>query len=162
RLGPAFISVTYGAGGSTRGTTLRVVDGIRRDHGIEAVSHLTCGGSTREMLTSPLEGTGALGGGNLPALRGGPPQGGNECQAVAGGFAYALDLIRFIKERDGDFCVGAACYPEGHVECKEGREVDWDRAAAKVEAGAAFLITQLFYDWDDFLRMEDYLRNRRG
>jgi methylenetetrahydrofolate reductase (NADPH) len=160
RLGPSFISVTYGAGGSTRVNTLRIVDRIRREHGVEAAHHLTCVGSTREMLGEVLDQTRDLGVHNLLALRGDPPKGQETFTPVAGGFSYAVDLIRFIKERDG-FCVGAACYPEGHVECGD-RKVDWDRAAAKVEAGAAFLISQLFYCWDDFLAMEDYLRNRRG
>ncbi|MCC6419992.1 MAG: methylenetetrahydrofolate reductase [NAD(P)H] [Gemmataceae bacterium] len=160
RLGPSFISVTYGAGGSTRGTTLRVVASVRQDHGIEAVSHLTCVGSTREMLLSLLEETTSLGIQNLLALRGDPPKGETAFRPVEGGFAYAVDLIRFLRER-GDYSIGAACYPEGHVECGD-RRLDWDRAAAKVEAGAEFLITQLFYDWRDFLEMEDYLRNRRG
>jgi methylenetetrahydrofolate reductase (NADPH) len=158
-LGPSFISVTYGAGGGTRGTTLRIVDRIRRQHGVEAAHHLTCVGSTREMLSSILDETQALGVENLLALRGDPPRGQTEFTPVAGGFSYAVDLIRFIKSRNG-FCVGAACYPEGHVECSDKR-LDWDRAAAKVEAGADFLISQLFYDWRDFLDMEDYLRNKR-
>jgi methylenetetrahydrofolate reductase (NADPH) len=160
QLGPSFISVTYGAGGSTRVNTLRIVDRIRREHGIEAAHHLTCVGSTREMLSEVLEQTRALGVENLLALRGDPPKGQTEFRPVEGGFSYALDLIRFIKERDG-FCIGAACYPEGHVECSDKR-LDWDRAAAKAEAGADFLISQLFYDWKDFLEMEDYLRNKRG
>jgi methylenetetrahydrofolate reductase (NADPH) len=160
RLGPSFISVTYGAGGSTRVNTLRIVDRIRREHGIEAAHHLTCVGSTREMLAEIIEQTRALGVENLLALRGDPPKGQATFTAVEGGFSYAVDLIRFIKER-ADFCVGAACYPEGHVECSDKR-LDWDRAAAKVAAGADFLISQLFYDWDDFLKMEDYLRHKRG
>jgi methylenetetrahydrofolate reductase (NADPH) len=160
QLGPSFISVTYGAGGSTRVNTLRIVDRIRREHGIEAAHHLTCVGSTRESLAEILEQTRALGVENLLALRGDPPKGQDTFTPVVGGFSYAVDLIRFIKERDG-FSVGAACYPEGHVECSD-KHLDWDRAAAKVEAGAEFLITQLFYDWNDFLEMEDYLRNKRG
>jgi methylenetetrahydrofolate reductase (NADPH) len=160
KLGPSFISVTYGAGGSTRVNTLRIVDRIRREHGIEAAHHLTCVGSTRESLAEVLDQTRALGVENLLALRGDPPKGQATFQAVEGGFSYAVDLIRFIKERDG-FSIGAACYPEGHVECSDKR-LDWDRAAAKVEAGAEFLISQLFYDWNDFLAMEDYLKNKRG
>jgi methylenetetrahydrofolate reductase (NADPH) len=159
-LGPSFISVTYGAGGSTRVNTLRIVDRIRREHGVEAAHHLTCVGSTRAMLAEVLDQTRALGVHNLLALRGDPPKGQATFTAVEGGFSYAVDLIRFIKERDG-FCVGAACYPEGHVECGDKR-LDWDRAAAKADAGADFLISQLFYDWNDFLAMEDYLRNKHG
>src|SRR5207237_6110768 len=83
-----------------------------------------------------------------------------EFRAVEGGFAVATDLIRFIRGRSA-ISVGAACYPEGHVESRY-KHHDWDVAAQKVEAGAEFLITQLFYDWSDFLDMEDYLRNKRG
>lgn len=160
RLGPSFISVTYGAGGSTRGTTLGVVSRLKRDHGVEAMAHLTCVGSTKDMLASVLDEAQAKGIQNILALRGDPPKGQEHFQATAGGFAYALDLIKFVKAHGG-FAVGGACYPEGHIECKD-RKVDWDRAAAKVEAGAEFLITQLFYDARDFLDMEDYLRNQRG
>jgi methylenetetrahydrofolate reductase (NADPH) len=158
-LKPSFISVTYGAGGSTRVNTMRIVDRIRRDHGIEAAHHLTCVGSTRDMLAAILQQTRELGIQNLLALRGDPPRGETSFKPVAGGFSYAVDLIRFIKEHDG-FSLGAACYPEGHVECSD-RKLDWDRTAAKVEAGAEVLISQLFYDWDRFLEMEDYLRNKR-
>jgi methylenetetrahydrofolate reductase (NADPH) len=159
-LGASFISVTYGAGGSTQGTTFRVVNQIRRQHSVEAVAHLTCVGSTRESLECVIEEARGLGIQNLLCLRGDPPKGQTEFKAVEGGFSYAVDLIRFAKGQ-GDYCIGAACYPEGHIECKD-KQLDWDRAAAKVEAGADFLITQLFYDWNDFLAFEDYLRNKRG
>jgi methylenetetrahydrofolate reductase (NADPH) len=159
-LGASFISVTYGAGGGTRATTFRIVHRLRTEFGIEAMAHLTCVGSTREVLEKEIGEAGALGLENLLALRGDPPKGQTEFQAVEGGFRYAVDLIRFIKER-GRFCLGAAAYPEGHVECSI-KHTDWDRAAAKVDAGAEFLITQLFYDPSDFLDMEDYLRNKRG
>jgi methylenetetrahydrofolate reductase (NADPH) len=159
KLGPAFISVTYGAGGGTRGTTLRVVNRVRRDFAIESMPHLTCVGSTKDMLASVLAEAEAAGIENILALRGDPPKGQTTFQPVAGGFANAVNLIAFIKSRS-DFCVGAACYPEGHIECADKR-LDWDRAAAKVDAGADFLITQLFYDYRDFLDMEDYLRNKR-
>jgi len=159
KLGPSFISVTYGAGGSTRGTTLRVVNRVRRDHGLDAVAHLTCVGSTREMLLGVLEEARSLDIHDVLALRGDPPKDQKTFEPVAGGFRYAIDLIHFVKGIGG-FGIGAACYPEGHVECGD-KQLDWDRAADKVEAGAEFLITQLFYDWNDFLAMEDYLRNRR-
>jgi len=160
KLGPAFTSVTYGAGGGTRGTTLRIVDRLRREFGIEAMSHLTCSGSTREMLTSVLDEAHGLGIENILALRGDPPKGETTFTTTEGGFANAVHLIKFVKSFNR-FGVGAACYPEGHVECSDKR-LDWDRAAAKVEAGAEFLISQLFYNVDDFLAMEDYLRNKRG
>ena len=159
KLGPSFISVTYGAGGGTRDTTLRIVNRVRKEHGIEAMSHLTCVGSTREMLASVLDEAQTLGIENILCLRGDPPKGQTTFTPTVGGFAHALDLIRFVREKN-TFGIGAACYPEGHIECND-KKLDWDRAAQKVEAGADFLITQLFYDHRDFLDMEDYLRNKR-
>lgn len=159
RLRPAFISVTYGAGGGTRDRTVRIVDRLRQEFHIEAVAHLTCVGSTRDMLADVLRDYQAKGIENVLCLRGDPPRGQAEFRPVEGGFAYAVDLIRFVKARSS-FHIGAACYPEGHVECPDKR-LDWDRTAAKVEAGAEFLISQLFYDIHDFLEMEDYLRHRR-
>ena len=162
RLGPAFISVTYGAGGSTRENTFRIVNRLRREHQIDAMPHLTCVGHSRDDLARVMDQAIELGFENVLALRGDPPKGQAAFEAAEGGFRYAVDLIRFIKSRHPDaFCVGAACYPEGHVESAHKHD-DWDVAAAKVEAGADFLITQLFYDWSDFLDMEDYLRHKRG
>jgi methylenetetrahydrofolate reductase (NADPH) len=159
-LGPAFISVTYGAGGGTRDRTLRIVNRLRREFGIESMAHLTCVGSTREMLASVLAEAHGLGIENILALRGDPPRGQTTFVPVAGGFRYAIDLVRFVKSHNS-FAVGAAGYPEGHVECSD-KYLDWDRTVAKVEAGAEFVITQLFYDAQDFLEFEDYLRNKRG
>ncbi|MBM4072272.1 MAG: methylenetetrahydrofolate reductase [NAD(P)H] [Planctomycetes bacterium] len=158
-LGPSFISVTYGAGGGTRATTLRVVDRIRKQFGIEAMAHLTCVGSTRDMLAAVLDEAHSLGIENILALRGDPPKGATTFHMTEGGFGHANELVAFVKSQ-GRFGVGAACYPEGHVECSD-KKLDWDRAAAKVDAGAEFLISQLFYDHRDFLEMEDYLRNNR-
>ncbi len=158
-LQPSFISVTYGAGGSTRDTTTRIVQRIREQHGIESMPHLTCVGSTQGMLGSFLDEILKLGFENVLALRGDPPKDQANFQAVAGGFGNATELIRFIRGRS-QISIGAACYPEGHVESRFKHQ-DWDYAADKVEAGAEFLITQLFYDWSDFLDMEDYLRNQR-
>jgi methylenetetrahydrofolate reductase (NADPH) len=159
KLGPSFISVTYGAGGGTRDATLRMVNRVRRDFGIESMAHVTCVGSTKEMLASVLDEAHALGIDNILALRGDPPKGQAVFQKTEGGFAHAVDLIAFVKSRNC-FGVGGACYPEGHLECPDKR-LDWDRAAAKVDAGAEFLITQLFYDYRDFLDMEDYLRSHK-
>ena len=159
-LGPSFISVTYGAGGGTRDRTLRIVNRLRREFGIESMAHLTCVGSTQDMLASVLDEAHGLGIENILALRGDPPRGQTAFQPVAGGFRYAVDLIRFVKGQNS-FAVGAAGYPEGHIEC-QNKYLDWDRTVAKVEAGAEFIITQLFYDVRDFLDFEDYLRNKRG
>jgi methylenetetrahydrofolate reductase (NADPH) len=160
RLRPAFISVTYGAGGGTRERSFRIVDRLRKQHGVEAMAHLTCVGATRADSAAILDEAEALGIENILALRGDPPKGQAEFRPTEGGFSYASDLIRFVKGR-GCFSVGAAGYPEGHVECSD-KLLDWDRSALKVEAGAEFLITQLFYDVNDFLAYEDYLRHKRG
>jgi methylenetetrahydrofolate reductase (NADPH) len=158
RLNPAFISVTYGAGGGTRERSFRIVDRLRKQHGIEAMAHLTCVGATRADSTAILDEAQALGIENILALRGDPPKGETTFRATAGGFSYAVDLVRFVKAR-GCFSVGAAGYPEGHVECPN-KVLDWDRSAQKIDAGAEYLITQLFYDVEDFLAYEDYLRNK--
>jgi methylenetetrahydrofolate reductase (NADPH) len=160
QLDVSYISVTYGAGGGTRDRTLRIVDRIRRDFGIEAMSHVTCVGHTREQMSDYLHEVGALGHENLLALRGDPPRGQNAFQPVAGGFSFAVELIRYVKNR-APFALGAACYPEGHIECSD-KKLDWDRTVHKVEAGAEFLITQLFYDVDAFLEFRDYMTNKRG
>jgi methylenetetrahydrofolate reductase (NADPH) len=159
-LGPSFISVTYGAGGGTRDRTLRIVNRLRREFGIESMAHLTCVGSTCDMLTAVLEEAHGLGIENILALRGDPPRGQTSFQPVPGGLRYAVDLVRLVKSHNS-FAVGAAGYPEGHIECPN-KQLDWERTVAKVDAGAEFVITQLFYDAKDFLEFEDYLRNRRG
>jgi methylenetetrahydrofolate reductase (NADPH) len=159
-LRPSFMSVTYGAGGGTRDRTLRMVQRLRDDFGIEAMAHLTCSGSTRQALESVLDEARERGIENILALRGDPPRGQEQFRPVEGGLAYAVDLIRMVRARN-HFAIGAAGYPEGHIECGD-RQTDWDRTAAKVEAGAEFLITQLFYEPRDFLAFADYLRNRRG
>jgi methylenetetrahydrofolate reductase (NADPH) len=159
-LGPAFISVTYGAGGGTRDRSMRIVNRIRREFGIESVAHLTCVGSSKEMLSQFLEGALREGIENILALRGDPPRGQTSFEPVPGGFAYAVDLIRFARTWQS-FSIGAAAYPEGHIECPD-KYLDWDRTVAKVEAGAEYLLTQLFYEVEDFLQFEDYLKNKRG
>ena len=158
RLNPAFISVTYGAGGGTRDSSLRIVGRLRQDFGIEAMPHLTCVGSTRSSLVGVLDDIQAMGIENVLALRGDPPKGQTTFQPTPGGFAYAAELTRFIKDHYA-FTIGGAFYPEGHVECPD-KLLDWDRTVAKVEAGAEFLISQLFYDADHFLACQDYLRNK--
>jgi len=159
-LKPSFVSVTWGAGGSTRDRTLGMVSRIQNEFGIDAMSHMTCVGSTQDQLGAALDEAWKLGIRNILALRGDPPRGETTFTRVAGGFAYAVELLPFVKARH-PFSVGAAFYPEGHIECGDKR-LDWDRAAQKVEAGADFLISQLFYCVDDFLECADYLRTRRG
>lgn len=154
-LQPDYCSVTYGAGGSTREKTLMIVDRIQRDHKLTAMAHLTCVGSTTEQLRAVLLEAKGLGINNILALRGDPP-GGGDFKKTEGGFEFSYQLVGFIKEMGG-FCIGTAGFPEGHIACKEGREVDWDRLKAKIDCGADFVLTQLFFDNADFFRFREYL-----
>jgi len=156
RLQPDYCSVTYGAGGSTRDKTLLIVDRIQRGHGLPALTHLTCVGSTREQIRAVAAQARDLGIGNILALRGDPPAGEPEFRRPAGGFEYAAELVAFLKELGG-FSVGVAGFPEGHIACREGKEVDWQRLKAKINAGADFVITQLFFDNRHFYALRDYL-----
>jgi methylenetetrahydrofolate reductase (NADPH) len=145
-LGPSFVSVTYGAGGSTREKTIDIVTRIRRDTGIEAMAHLTCVGSTQDELATVLQRFADAGVKNVLALRGDPPKGQTTFQAVEGGFSYASELVKFIRENHGDwFSVGGAAYPEKHIECGNPA-VDLANLKRKTEAGLDFLVTQLFFD----------------
>ena len=155
-LQPAYCSVTYGAGGSTREKTLGIVERIQREHGVPAMAHLTCVGSTKEQLRDVLEQARALGIKNILALRGDPPGGVGEWKPVPGGFEYSYQLVEFIREVGG-FCIGTAGFPEGHIACTEGRQVDWQRLKAKIDCGADFVITQLFFDNRDYFAMRDHL-----
>jgi methylenetetrahydrofolate reductase (NADPH) len=144
-LEPGFVSVTYGAGGSTRQRTLDLVSRIKRETGIEAMAHLTCVGHSRGELGEILDRWRAAGLENVLALRGDPPRDAATFQPSPDGFAHASELAAFIRERGFDFCLGGACYPEGHLEA-ETREIDLDHLKRKLDAGCEFLITQLFYD----------------
>src|SRR4029077_12899389 len=143
-LEPAFVSVTYGAGGSTRARTIEVTKAIKRDLGLEAMAHLTCAGADVAGLRAVLDEVAAAGIDNLLALRGDPPGGSGEFVPQAGGFRYASDLVS-LAARNYGFCIGGACYPEMHVESVVAA-VDLRHAREKVDAGAKFLITQLFFD----------------
>lgn len=152
-LSPDFVSVTYGAGGSTRARTLELVARIKRELAIEPMAHLTCVGATRDELARTIDQLGDLGICNILALRGDPPQGEKDFVAPPGGLSHASELVAFIRER-GPFCVGAACYPEVHPEAESpAADLRWLRH--KVDAGVDFLITQLFFDnatYHDFVR----------
>ena len=147
---PSFVSVTYGAGGSTRERTLELVGRIKHDLGIETMAHLTCVGASKKDLAVTLEKLAHAGIENVLALRGDPPKGETTFAAHDGGFAHASELVAFIREEGFPFCVGAACYPEGHPEAA-GLDADLANLVTKVEAGAEFLISQLFFDNQDFL-----------
>jgi methylenetetrahydrofolate reductase (NADPH) len=159
-LRPAFLTCTYGAGGSTREKTMEILSRIRRDFPIDAASHLTCMGGSREEIRRYLEVAWGNGIHNIVALRGDPPQGDSEFQPPPGGFRFARDLVAYIKEIGG-FGLAVAGYPEGHPECPDKR-LDWQRLADKVKAGADVIITQLFYDNRCFFEFRDYLRGKLG
>ena len=143
-LAPAFVSVTYGAGGSTREKTVELVGRIRREWQLLPMAHLTCVGATQDELKAVLDRLSGIGIENVLALRGDPPNGAAGFTATAGGFRFASELAAFVKS-DGRFAIGGACYPEGHVECRD-LDVGMKHLKAKVDAGARFLITQLFFD----------------
>jgi methylenetetrahydrofolate reductase (NADPH) len=145
-LQPAYVSVTYGAGGSTRAKTLELVEWIQREARLCAMAHLTCVGATEAEIGTVLDTLVDAGIENVMALRGDPPAGATRFEKTAGGFGFAADLIGFIRKRYGrKLCLGGAGYPEGHLEC---RDIDQDirHLKAKVDAGLDFVVTQLFFD----------------
>lgn len=147
-LNPAFISVTYSAGGSgNSGATTKVASLIQDELGVPSVAHLTCQGLTRAMLEEKIAEMRVAGIKNVLALRGDPRP-----DAPQGDFAYAADVIPVLRE--AGFCVGAAAYPEGHVTCTS-LEDDIAHLREKQDAGAQFLVTQLFFDNEDFFRFRD-------
>ncbi len=152
-LRPTYVSVTYGAGGSTRDLTIDLVRRIQQDFGIETMAHLTCVGSNREEIREVVDRLAGSGIQNVLALRGDPPKGQSAFSAVEGGFRHASELAAFLRE-NWNLCVGGACYPEGHTEAVS-LEADISHLRHKVEAGAEFLVTQLFFDnqrYFDFVR----------
>ncbi len=161
RLGADYCSVTYGAGGSTREKTLAIVDRIQREHHVTGMAHLTCVSSTREQVSEIIGQAKRLGIRNLLALRGDPPEGSSEFQKTAGGFEYAWELVELIRQTGG-FSVGVAGFPEGHMACREGKLADWRHLKEKIERGADFVLTQLFFDNRDFFEFRDHLTGRLG
>ena len=139
-LRPDFMSVTYGAGGGTSEYTVGIAAGIRQQYGVDVLAHLTCASSTREHVARVLEQLKEKGIQNVLALRGDIPEGG----APAHDYQYAAQLVADIRAQ-GDFCIGGACYPEGHPESPT-KNTDIDHLKAKVEAGCQFLTTQMFFD----------------
>jgi len=153
-LAPTYVSVTYGAAGATRGKTIDLVERIKTDIGLEAMAHLTCVGATRAELGHVLDDLRGHGMENVLALRGDPPDGEPRFVPTEGGFRYASELTAFIRDRC-DLCIGGACYPEGHPEAPSPA-ADLDNLKRKVDAGAQFLITQLFFDNDKFLSFREW------
>ena len=147
---PGYVSVTYGAGGATRDGTVEVSTTIKREHGIETMAHLSCVGEPQERIRELLERLADGGIENILALRGDPPRGETEFQPPEGGLTSSSELAAMIS-RDFDFAIGGACFPEVHPEAPS-LEADIAFLKTKVDAGATFLITQLFFDnqayWD--------------
>lgn len=156
KLDPCFVSVTYGAGGSTREGTAEITARIKRDLGIEAMAHLSCVGETVEGLGAMLDRFAADGIENVLALRGDPPRGAVDFVAPEGGLTCATDLAALISERGG-FTIGGSCFPEIHPEAASP-EADIAYLKTKVEAGATFLITQLFFDNAVYFEWLDQVR----
>jgi methylenetetrahydrofolate reductase (NADPH) len=139
-----YVSVTYGAGGSTRDGTVEITRALKDELGFETMAHLSCVGETTEGLTGTLDQIAAVGIENVFALRGDPPRGQADFVQPEGGLGSAAELAAFIDGR-WDFCVGGACFPEVHPEAPN-LDTDLDYLKTKVESGASFLITQLFFD----------------
>ncbi|MBI5186168.1 MAG: methylenetetrahydrofolate reductase [NAD(P)H] [Nitrospinae bacterium] len=148
-LNPSFVSVTYGAGGSTREKTLDLVIRIKHEIGLEPMSHLTCVGSTGSFIREILERIQADGIENVLALRGDPPKGETGFQKPDGGFGYAYELVWEIKKNHDNFCIGVAGYPEKHPESPTLEE-DIRYLKLKVDSGADFIVTQLFFNNNAF------------
>jgi methylenetetrahydrofolate reductase (NADPH) len=151
---PDFVTCTYGAGGSTRQKTLDIVEQVQRRYGCAVASHLTCVGSTVAELREYLQDAARRKIGNIVALRGDPPRGETQFKPVAGGLKYANELVALVRGEFPQFDVAVAGYPETHREAPSP-EADLENLRRKVDAGAHAVITQLFYDNDDFWRFRD-------
>jgi methylenetetrahydrofolate reductase (NADPH) len=152
-LNPDFISVTYGSGGGTKDKTVEICSKIKNEYNIETMAHLTCVNSSKSFVISVLEELKKNNIKNILALRGDPPKDSNPGDNIYGDFKYASDLVRFIKTH-GDWSIAVAGYPEGHQAAKSIEE-DVDYLKLKVDCGADVIITQLFFDNNDFYRFRD-------
>jgi methylenetetrahydrofolate reductase (NADPH) len=157
RIAPDFVSVTYGAGGTTRDRTAQICDFLKRDYGFTVMPHLTCVGHSRAELSEVADRIHAGGFRNIMTLRGDPPKGESTFVPYKDGLRYANDLVALLKSRHRDFCLGVGGYPEKHPEAPNA-EVDLVNLKRKVDAGAAFVTTQLFFDNDVYYRFVDKCR----
>lgn len=157
RISPDFVSVTYGAGGSTRERTAQVSRLLRQEIGFTVMPHLTCVGHTRDELNGVADQLHAGGYRNIMALRGDPPKGQTEFVPYHDGLRYGSDLVALLKARHPDFCLGVGGYPEKHPEASSP-DVDLANLKRKVAAGADFITTQLFFDNDVYYRFVDRCR----
>jgi methylenetetrahydrofolate reductase (NADPH) len=156
-MSPDFVSVTYGAGGSTRERTAQVSAILRSEFGLTVMPHLTCVGHTRAELNGVADRIHGDGFRNIMALRGDPPKGTTEFKAPADGLSYASELVGLLKDRHPDFCLGVGGYPEKHPEAPS-MEADLLALRRKVDAGASFVTTQLFFDNGAYYRFVDLCR----
>jgi methylenetetrahydrofolate reductase (NADPH) len=157
QLDPAFVSVTYGAGGSSRGRTLELTKWIKQELGIEAMAHLSCVGSTREELQEILDDMSRAGIQNVLALRGDPPRGETAWEPHPGGLRYSTELSTLIRAEHQGISIGGACFPEIHPEAPDlGHDLRFLKE--KVDSGVSFLITQLFFDNELYFRFVDEAR----
>ena len=154
RFEPHYFTCTYGAGGSTRDKTLDIIQQVKQNHNVPVASHLTCVNSTVEELRGYLRDAADRGVDHIVALRGDPPQGESSFTATEGGLTYANELVTLIRDEFPGFGIAVAGYPEVHREAPSADE-DLSNLKRKVEAGGDIVITQLFYDNDDFLRFRD-------
>ncbi|KAI9308174.1 methylenetetrahydrofolate reductase [Cunninghamella echinulata] len=151
QYGPEFIDVTWGAGGTTSALTTEIVKTAQQVSGVETMMHLTCTNMPCEEVDKALEAAKACGCQNILALRGDPPHGQDKWESCEGGFNNAIDLVKYIREKYGDyFGIAVAGHPEGHID-NPSKEDDLKHLKAKVDAGADLIVTQLFYDVDMFL-----------
>jgi len=157
-LKPSFVSVTYGAGGTTRDLTVDLTARIKHEIGLEAMAHLTCVGHSADEIAAVVDRLRDAGIENILALRGDPPKGATEFVRAENGFGYAQELTRFLRSRYQDtLCLGGACYPESHVEATSAEE-DLEHLKGKADAGVDFLVTQLFFDPADYFRFVERAR----
>jgi methylenetetrahydrofolate reductase (NADPH) len=156
-LDPSFVSVTYGAGGSSREKTIEIVKRIKDEFGLEAMAHFTCVGATVEQLRETLGEMQEAGIENVLALRGDPPEGQEDWTKTDGGLEYSRELVELIGG-EYPFAIGAACFPETHIHA-ESAESDLHYLAEKVQAGVDFLITQMFFDNDFYF---DFVKRARA
>lgn len=159
RIAPDFVSVTYGAGGSTRERTAQVSQLLRTECGFTVMPHLTCVGHTRSELNGVADRLHADGYRNIMTLRGDPPKGSAEFVPFKDGLRYGSDLVALLKARHADFCLGVGGYPEKHPEAPS-LEIDLDNLKRKVDAGASFITTQLFFDNAVYYRFVEKCRAR--
>jgi methylenetetrahydrofolate reductase (NADPH) len=157
QLGPDFVSVTYGAGGSSRSRTLDLTKWIKQELGIEAMAHLSCVGSTREELQTVLEDMRGAGIENILALRGDPPRGETDWKPHPGGLSYSTELAGLIHA-GYDACIGGACFPEVHPEAPDLAH-DLRFLKDKIDNGVSFLVTQLFFDNELYFRFVEEARS---